>query len=142
MPNNAGISLSSGSGICSVERSDLVPRKPKKPCSYPGCPNLTDGMYCEKHRKEERRKYDRYERAADVHKKYGRSWKRIRDRYIQEHPFCERCFKEGTMVRAEEVHHILPVSQGGTNESSNLMALCQSCHTKIHIELGDRKAYR
>ena len=60
-----------------------------------------------------------------MHKKYGRSWKRIRNRYIKEHPFCEECFKDGKMVLAEEVHHILPVSRGGTNEVSNLMALCQ-----------------
>lgn len=131
-----------GSDIGFAERSDSMPRKPKKPCAYPGCPNLTNGTYCDKHRKEARRQYDQYERAADVHKKYGRSWKRIRNRYIKEHPFCEECFKDGKMVLAEEVHHILPVSRGGTNEVSNLMALCQSCHTKKHIQLGDRKAYR
>lgn len=27
-----------------------MPRKPKSPCRYPGCPNLSDGVYCEKHR--------------------------------------------------------------------------------------------
>lgn len=26
-----------------------MPRKPKKPCAYPGCPNLTDGRYCPEH---------------------------------------------------------------------------------------------
>lgn len=34
--------------------------------------------------------------------------------------------------------HILPISQGGTHDASNLMSLCQSCHTRIHHELGDR----
>ena len=24
-----------------------MPRKPKRPCSYPGCPKLVDGQYCE-----------------------------------------------------------------------------------------------
>ena len=28
-----------------------MPRKPKRPCSYPGCPNLTDGRFCEEHSK-------------------------------------------------------------------------------------------
>lgn len=27
-----------------------MPRKPKRPCRYPGCPNLSDGVYCEVHR--------------------------------------------------------------------------------------------
>lgn len=61
---------------------EQMPSKPKRPCSYPGCPNLTDGQYCEEHRVQERRKYDKYERSPDVHKKYGRAWKRIRDRYL------------------------------------------------------------
>ena len=33
---------------------------------------------------------------------------------------------------------ILPVSKGGTHARDNLMSLCQSCHTKIHHDLGDR----
>ena len=115
-----------------------MPKYPKRPCSYPGCPNLTDGQYCEQHRIQARRQYDRYERSPEVHKKYGRAWKRVRDRYMNAHPYCEKCFEEGRMVRADEVHHILPVAQGGTNETSNLMSLCRGCHNKIHHELGDR----
>ena len=115
-----------------------MPTKPKRPCAYPGCPNLSDGQYCEVHRKEQRQKYDRYERSPDVHRKYGRSWQRIRDRYAQTHPYCEKCFAEGRMVLLDEVHHIKPVSRGGDNSPENLMSLCRSCHNKIHHELGDR----
>ena len=38
----------------------------------------------------------------------------------------------------EEVHHIVPISRGGTHAADNLMSLCQSCHNKIHHDLGDR----
>jgi len=55
-----------------------------------------------------------------------------------EHPLCEKCLKEGRYVKTEEVHHKLPLSQGGTHEWSNLIALCRSCHAKIHAENGDR----
>ena len=58
-----------------------MPRKPKRPCSYPGCPKLTDGQYCKEHEAAARRQYNRYGRPADSNKKYGRAWKRIRDRY-------------------------------------------------------------
>ncbi|WP_147587295.1 HNH endonuclease [Halorubrum lipolyticum] len=34
--------------------------------------------------------------------------------------------------RELEVHHILPVSQGGTNEDSNLATLCSHCHEAAH----------
>lgn len=115
-----------------------MPSRPKRPCSFPGCPNLTDGQYCEAHRQTARRQYDKYERAADVNKKYGRAWKRIRDRYAAEHPLCEMCLKEGRLTPVAEVHHILPISRGGTHARSNLMSLCQSCHNKVHRELGDR----
>jgi len=115
-----------------------MPHKPKKPCAYPNCPNLTDGTYCEEHKKSERERYDKYERAWDYGKKYGSKWKKIRARYVKAHPLCERCLAEGRITPVEEVHHILPVNRGGTNDENNLMSLCRSCHNKIHIELGDR----
>jgi 5-methylcytosine-specific restriction protein A len=30
------------------------------------------------------------------------------------------------------------LSEGGTNKEQNLMALCKSCHSRIHAERGDR----
>ena len=121
-----------------MERRSRMPHKPKRPCSHPGCPNLCDGQYCDKHRIEERRKYDKYERSPDINKKYGHAWRRIRDRYAAAHPLCEMCLKAERLTPVQEVHHILPVSQGGTHATDNLMSLCQSCHTKIHHEIGDR----
>lgn len=115
-----------------------MPSKPKRPCSHPGCPNLTDRQYCPLHEKAERDRYNKYERARDTNRKYGRAWKRIRDRYASEHPLCEKCLKEGRLTPTEEVHHIFPISRGGTHARDNLMALCQSCHTKIHHDIGDR----
>lgn len=85
-----------------------------------------------------RRQYDRFERRPDVNKKYGRAWKRIRDKYVSLHPLCEQCLKEGRLTPVEEVHHILPVSKGGRHTQENLMSLCKSCHNKIHHEMGDR----
>ena len=116
-----------------------VPRRPKQPCAYPGCPNLSDGRYCEEHRKLEAKRYETYSRDPSVRRKYGRAWKRIRDSYVREHPFCERCFEQGILVPVDEVHHKVPISQGGTHERSNLMSLCRSCHNKIHLEMGDRQ---
>ena len=125
-------------GFSYAQGWETMPKKPLRPCSHPGCPNLCEGQFCEQHRVEERRKYDKYERSSDVNRKYGRAWKRIRDRYAAEHPLCEMCLKEGRLTPVQEVHQILPVSKGGTHARDNLMSLCQSCHTKIHHEIGDR----
>lgn len=116
-----------------------MPRKPKQPCAYPGCSKLSDGRYCEEHRKQEARRYETYSRDPSVRRKYGRAWKHTRDNYAAEHPFCEKCFEQGILVPVEEVHHKVPVSQGGTHEKNNLMSLCRSCHNKIHLEMGDRQ---
>lgn len=119
-------------------RRCLMPRKPKRPCSFPGCPELTDGRYCDKHQKQVDSYYNKYERDPATRKRYGRSWKRIRDRYIAEYPLCEECNKSGRLTPAEEVHHIIPLSKGGTNEGNNLMSLCTSCHSAITAREGER----
>lgn len=115
-----------------------MPYKPKKPCSHPSCPKLTTGTYCEEHKKLVNKNYNKYKRSPDHSRKYGRSWQRIRDRYVKMNPLCERCLLEGRYTPVEEVHHIVPVNRGGTNDEDNLMSVCRSCHNKIHIELGDR----
>jgi 5-methylcytosine-specific restriction protein A len=116
-----------------------MPRKPKRPCSYPGCGRLvSDGQYCAKHQKTMNRNYNKYQRHPESNKRYGRAWKRIRDRYIKAHPLCEECQRQGRLTPAEEVHHILPLSKGGGNETENLMSLCKSCHSRITAESGDR----
>ena len=101
--NPAGLSLCLNGG-------EQMPRKPKRPCSFPGCPNLTDGRYCKEHEKQENKRYEKYDRDPAVRRRYGRAWKRIRDSYVAAHPLCEECERNGKLTRAEEVHHILPLS--------------------------------
>lgn len=115
-----------------------MPRKPKRPCSHPGCPNLTDGRFCEEHTRQHNQDYEKYERNPQTKRRYGRAWKRIRDKYVSLHPFCEICYANGILVETEEVHHKKPLSEGGTHERDNLIALCKSCHSRIHAERGDR----
>lgn len=116
-----------------------MPHKPKKPCAYPGCPRLTYGRYCEKHQKERNAQYEKYGRdRATTKRRYGKNWKIIRDAYVKKHPFCELCFQKGVLVPVEEVHHILPLAEGGTNDKDNLISLCKSCHSRIHAKRGDR----
>lgn len=118
-----------------------MPFKPKRPCSQTGCPKLTDGRFCEEHAKEEAKRYERCQRDPAMKKRYNRTWKRIRDRYIKEYSLCGRCQKAGKFIPSEEVHHIIPLSRGGTNDTENPTALCSSCHSQITARGGgwDRK---
>lgn len=115
-----------------------MPTKPKRPCSYPGCPLLTAGRFCEEHARLEARRYEKYDRDPATRRRYGRAWKQIRSRYIATHPLCEKCRERGKLTPAQEVHHILPLSHGGTHDESNLMALCKPCHSEITARDGDR----
>jgi 5-methylcytosine-specific restriction protein A len=117
---------------------NIVPWKPKKPCAYPGCKELTVNRYCEQHQKLMDKRYDTYERSPAVKKRYGRAWKRIRDRYIGKHPLCEMCLKNHKTTPATEVHHIRPLSRSGDHDEDNLMALCKPCHSKITAKMDDR----
>lgn len=67
-------------------------------------------------------------------------WKNLRRSYLMEHPLCEMCLSEGIITPACEVHHIRHINVGNDElemmdiayDSNNLMALCSSCHDKIH----------
>ena len=75
-----------------------MPIKPKKPCAYPDCPNLTHDTYCEEHQALSHKQYDKFSRAPNHDKKYGNNWRRIRALYVKQHPLCERCLKEGRIT--------------------------------------------
>ncbi|MBQ4403488.1 MAG: HNH endonuclease [Selenomonadaceae bacterium] len=111
-----------------------MPQKPKRPCRYKGCPKLVSNTsgYCEEHEKLMSKHYDKFIRSPEHNKRYGHHWRKIRARFIKGHLFCESCFAGGKYVLATEVHHIKPLSEGGKNDTENLMALCSSCHAKIH----------
>lgn len=117
-----------------------MPHKPDKPCSYPGCPNLVPAgqSFCPEHLKQMNQTYERYGRDPAVRRHYGKEWRKVRGIYIKTHPFCEECYRNGVMTRAEHVHHIVPLSEGGNNNFDNLESLCKSCHSRIHAKNGDR----
>jgi 5-methylcytosine-specific restriction endonuclease McrA len=44
-----------------------------------------------------------------------------------------RCVRCGS-TRNFRVHHLLPVSRGGSNHEENLVTVCDDCHLAIHRE--------
>ena len=90
---------------------------------WPGCPALTDTSYYETHAKQADQNYRRYERDSEINKRYGAAWRKIRAAYVA--PLCEMCEKEERLTPVAEVHHILPLSHGGTHDKANLMSLCK-----------------
>lgn len=100
-----------------------MPRKPKRPCRYPGCPNLSDGVYCEVHRAL-------FARENAASRGYGSQWRTARARFLRSHPLCAECMKHGNLTPATVVDHIIP-HRGDMKlfwDESNWQALCESCH--------------
>jgi 5-methylcytosine-specific restriction protein A len=114
-----------------------MPYRPKKPCAHSGCPNLTDDYFCEKHRKETAKEYNRFRRDSDTAKRYGNEWRKLRARVLQANPLCELCKQHGKYTPATLVHHKRKLTDGGNNDWSNLQPLCDSCHSSVHAKQGD-----
>lgn len=115
-----------------------MPQKPKHPCNQPGCRALTYGRYCDAHKKESHRRYNKYLRDHESVMRYGTEWRKIRAAFIKANPLCHKCLDAGRLTPAQEVHHIVPLRDGGTHERSNLMPLCVSCHSGITAREGGR----
>ena len=117
-----------------------MPYKPKKPCRHPGCPELTNEVFCEKHKKESNRIYNQYQRD-ELSRTFYRTprWVETRKRKLQISPFCEECRKNGTITTGRLVDHIIPIKQGGAPyDLDNLQTLCWSCHSRKSIQEGSR----
>lgn len=105
-----------------------MPHKPKRPCRYPGCPNLCEtGTYCEVHRKEWSPESLRGNAAA---RGYDTKWREARRLFLQRYPLCQRCLKHGKLTPATVVDHIVP-HRGDQYlfwDQDNWQALCKGCH--------------
>lgn len=54
---------------------------------------------------------------------------------------CERCKK--SFNTSLEIHHIIPLSRGGTNKRGNLMVLCKECHIILDNKvMWNKRGYR
>lgn len=104
-----------------------MPRKPRVPCKHPGCPELVEAgtRYCDKHKSL----HPEEERSANG-RGYGRTWQRARKRYLEAHPLCAECEREGRYTKATVVDHIKP-HRGNPQlfwDTSNWRPLCKHHH--------------
>ena len=106
-----------------------MPRSPKRPCRYPGCPNLCEsGTYCPEHSAESP---DRL-RGSATERGYDAKWRRARKRFLQRHPLCANCLSQGVLTPATVVDHIVP-HRGDHRlfwDEQNWQPLCKACHDR------------
>ena len=106
-----------------------MPRSPKRPCRYPGCPNLCEsGTYCPEHSAESP---DRL-RGSAAERGYDAKWRRARKLFLQRHPLCANCLSQGIVTPATVVDHIVP-HRGDHRlfwDEQNWQPLCKACHDR------------
>lgn len=106
-----------------------MPYLPKRPCRYPGCPNLcARGVYCEKHAEFSA---DRLRGGANE-RGYDKRWRKARGLFLRKHPLCEECRKRGALTPATVVDHIIP-HRGDELlfwDEANWQPLCRACHDR------------
>jgi 5-methylcytosine-specific restriction protein A len=100
-----------------------------RPCLRPGCPELTDRGYCQRHRTTGQS----LQLGATV-RGYGHRWRELARAYRTRHPVCERpgCTRPSALV-----HHRDGLGPRGPRgfDVTNLEAICRPCHTAAHREL-------
>lgn len=75
-------------------------------------------------------------------KGWRKGWARLRLRILQRDKYlCQPCLRSGRYTEANQVDHIKPRSQGGTNDRGNLEAICSGPGTPMcHEEKTKREA--
>ena len=111
-----------------------MPHRPGHPCRWQGCTAIVPAgtAYCAAHQ----RTVDA-QRGNAGERGYGARWRRLRMMFLAEHPLC--CDPFGVHgevpVLATDVDHVVPRAAGGSDEDSNLQALCHSCHSRKTISV-------
>lgn len=99
-----------------------MPSRLRTACTYPGCPLITTGGRCDKHQREQTRRYED-NRLSAAKRGYGKSWQGLRLLVLREEPLCRECDAPAT-----DVDHI---DGDVTNMArENLQALCHACHSR------------
>jgi hypothetical protein len=77
----------------------------------------------------------RERRSRDESLNYPEDWAELkRQVLVRDAHRCANCGSSGEM----HVHHIVPLSKGGTNNLTNLKALCRDCHVLVHPHMKDQ----
>lgn len=108
-----------------------MPSLAAKPCRHAGCSALVrdGGGYCPSHKRVVQKEVDS-RRESSTQRGYGYKWQKAREGFLRNHPLCVECGKQGQLVKATIVDHIIP-HKGDKDlfwDRNNWQPLCKTCH--------------
>lgn len=109
-----------------------MPIAAPKPCRRTGCGKLVrDGTgFCQEHQAD--RKIGTFadpSRGTRQQRGYGAKWDKTRARILsRDNGLCQPCLKAGQVTTARQVDHVVPKAFGGSEDDTNLQAICKPCH--------------
>ena len=78
--------------------------------------------------------------ARPVKRINGSSLYKLMSDFAVNHPrLCIKCKESGFIRFGDELDHIKPISEGGTNNFANLQWLCRSCHHEKTIKEAEER---
>ena len=106
-----------------------MPAMPKRPCTEARCRAMAvKGGRCDDHQPPP---WKSSVGKSSSDRGYGHEWrKKRRIALIRDSHLCQLCIKDGIIINATDVDHIVNKAKGGTDDIDNLQSLCSPCHKK------------
>lgn len=115
---------------------------PMKQCNVSYCRTKVPlgTMYCDKHKGDSGKEYNKRVRYSKSNSKYSKfyhtpEWRKTRKAKLLETPYCEVCMQEGITRPAQLVHHVIELKdpQGWELrlDTDNLQSICYTHHNMI-----------
>ncbi|MCX5592036.1 HNH endonuclease [Alcaligenes endophyticus] len=111
------------------------------PCRVKTCrrPHRNQGGYCDDHIGLASG-WRAPERGSSSERGYGAAWRRKRKIILgRDYHQCRPCAAQGLVTYGNEVDHIIPKAEGGTDSLENLQTICNECHKKKTRKESNRR---
>jgi len=97
-----------------------MPNAPKRPCSFPSCPEMVSAGRCSAHSNQQG------QRGGATKRGYDYQWQKFREWFIRRHWVCSDCQINATT----DVHHMRKAREYPAlmRVESNCRGLCHACH--------------
>jgi len=104
-----------------------MPHAAPRYCTEPGCKRFAyHGQRCGPCKAMREEVYERV-RGSAAQRGYDAKWRAVRAYFLDHNPWCQG---SSCGAAATDMDHIVPKSQGGTDDWSNLQGLCHACHSR------------